>query len=254
MRKRFVILILIIVLSCAACLYWFWPDQTEAPAKQTTAPTRQEPQAPTSFDKSQYSLTDPTSVWVVVNKRRPLNPLSYVPTDLRAPEVSLAAAASNSRMQMRDEAATAIERMFAGAQAAGQQLRVVSAYRSYDYQVGLYAGYVRSQGQAAADAESARAGYSEHQTGLAVDVGGITGACDLEQCFGSTAAGEWVAAHAHEYGFIVRYTTDKTAVTGYSYEPWHLRYIGTDLAAEMHKQGITTLEEFFELGPAPDYQ
>ena len=85
----------------------------------------------------------------------------------------------------------------------------------------------------------------EHQTGWAVDVGG--GGCHIDNCFGATAEGKWVAAHVHEYGFIIRYTAEKQAITGYRAEPWHIRYIGTELSTELHKQNITTLEEFFNL-------
>jgi D-alanyl-D-alanine carboxypeptidase len=128
-----------------------------------------------------------------------------------------------------------------------------SGYRSYDYQVGLYNGYVKSQGQATADTQSARPGYSEHQTGLAVDIEPASKKCELDACFADTPEGKWLVANAYKYGFILRYTQDKTAVTGYAYEPWHFRYVGTPLATEMHNQNVATLEEFFNLPVAPDY-
>jgi len=130
---------------------------------------------------------------------------------------------------------------------------VSSAYRSYSYQVSLYGKYVRDQGQSVADTQSARPGYSEHQTGLAVDVEPYDQQCDVEQCFADLPAGKWIAANAYKYGFIIRYTKDKTHVTGYEYEPWHVRYVGVELATEMHNQHIETLEEFFGLPAAPDY-
>ena len=220
------------------------PNTSKAASEQTSEK---------SFDKSQHSLTDPTSVWVVVNKQRPLDPKNYVPADLKSPQVALRLPANNSSMQLRAEAGEALEKLFAGAKANGTPLRVSSAYRSYTYQVSLYAGYVQKEGQVTADAESARPGYSEHQTGLAVDVGNLNGACEVEQCFGDSPAGKWVAAHAYKYGFIVRYPVGLRDVTGYEYEPWHLRYVGVDLATEMHKTGVQTLEQFFELGSAADY-
>jgi D-alanyl-D-alanine carboxypeptidase len=156
-------------------------------------------------------------------------------------------------MKLRAEAAKSLEKLFAAAKHNGTPLRLSSAYRSYVYQVSLYSGYVAKEGQGAADAESARPGYSEHQTGLAVDVGNVDGACEVERCFGDSPAGQWVAANAYKYGYIVRYPNGLTDVTGYEYEPWHLRYVGVDLAAEMHKMGTQTLEQFFGLDSAPDY-
>ena len=157
-------------------------------------------------------------------------------------------------MQMRAVTATALEQMFSAAKLDGINLQVVSAYRSYSYQQTLYSGYVSEVGQAAADEESARPGYSEHQTGLAVDIGAANGVCVLEACFGSTPEGEWLAANAYKYGFLLRYPADKTAITGYEYEPWHFRYIGTALSDEMHKEGIQTLEEFFNVSGGTAYK
>ena len=95
-------------------------------------------------------------------------------------------------------------------------------------------------GQALADTYSARPGHSEHQTGLAVDVGAISNpSCDLETCFGETIEGKWVAANAQNYGFIIRYPNGKDAITGYQYEPWHLRYVGIDAAVAIYNSGLT---------------
>lgn len=204
------------------------------------------------FDKTQYSLTDPTSMWVVVNKQRPLNPKTYVPPDLVVPSLPLRVP-GNETMEMRKETATALESLFAAAKSGGAPMIVSSGYRSYSFQVSLYNGYVQSQGQATADTQSARPGYSEHQTGLAVDVEPADGSCNVDQCFANTAAGKWLAANAYKFGFIIRYPQGLQSVTGYEYEPWHVRYVGTSLAAEMHKDGIQTLEQFFNLGAAPNY-
>lgn len=231
---------------------WFLlrPHQTVAPVTSHVKKPAATQKAP--FNKQQYSLTDPTSIWVIVNKQRPLSPANYAPTDLVTPTVPLRAA-SDPTMQMRQVAATALESMFAAAKTAGVPMMLSSGYRSYEYQVSLYNGYVTVQGQEDADTMSARPGYSEHQTGLAVDVAPADGSCGVQQCFANTPAGKWVAANAYQYGFIVRYPNGKDAVTGYEYEPWHLRYVGVALATEMHKTGITTMEEFFDLPPAPNY-
>ncbi len=134
----------------------------------------------------------------------------------------------------------------------------ISGYRSYDHQASLYANYVQQYGQETADTIAARPGHSEHQTGLAMDVGNASGVCALQDCFERTPVGVWVANNAHEYGFIIRYPDGEQGVTGYTYEPWHLRYVGPGLMEDMQKAAtadpeINTLEEFFKLGSAPDY-
>ena len=129
-----------------------------------------------------------------------------------------------------------------------------SAYRSYSTQESVYAGWVDSLGQEGADLTSARPGHSEHQTGLAIDINALPDqGCALEPCWGDTPHAQWLAANAYRFGFIVRYPDGKTDITGYEYEPYHMRYVGIELATEMHTTGITTLEEFFGLPPAPDY-
>ena len=152
---------------------------------------------------------------------------------------------------LRAEAAQAVAALRAEAAAAALVIEVQSAYRSFEYQQGLFGTATARFGVAGAELRSARPGYSEHQTGLAVDVGG--GGCDIERCFGDTAEGRWVVANAHRTGFLVRYPAGSEPVTGYQYEPWHLRYVGPELATEMHETGVATLEEFFGLPPAPQY-
>ncbi len=216
-------------------------------AQKNTTSTSASPTA--SFNKQQYSQSDPTSIWVVVNKQRPLQPKSYVPADLVTPDLPMRVGGQ----QLRQVTADAMAKMFAAAKAHGTPLRISSAYRSYSYQVNLYNGYVNSQGKAVADSQSARPGYSEHQTGLAADLSPADGSCSVAPCFASTPAGIWLAAHAYEYGFIIRYPDGHQATTGYIYEPWHVRYVGVVAATEMHTQGVPTLEEFFGLPAAPDY-
>lgn len=138
------------------------------------------------------------------------------------------------------EAQAAFDEMAAGAAADGISLSIISGFRSYDRQSQIYNNYVARDGQAAADTYSARPGYSEHQTGLAMDIN------SLEQSWGQTAEGIWLAAHCAEYGFILRYPAGKEGVTGYMYEPWHVRYVGTELATAIMDADLT-LEEYFGL-------
>lgn len=219
------------------------PSSAASSAAPAPSPT------PAGIDLAANSIDDPTSPWVVVNKLRTLDPPDYVPADLTYPDVSYV-----NEQPMRPPTAAAIEQLFAAAQSeAGLSLAVQSAYRSYDTQVSVYAGWVASRGQAGADATSARPGHSEHQTGWAVDVTGASGECALEICWGDTAEGVWVGENAYRFGLIVRYRADSTPVTGYESEPYHLRYVGTELAAFMRERGIETLEAVFGLPDAPDY-
>ena len=124
------------------------------------------------------------------------------------------------------------------AKADGVSMYIVSAYRTESYQRGLYNGRVTSTGKVNADNYTARPGHSEHQTGLAVDIGSTKGSFEYTPEF------KWLQAHAHEYGFILRYPKGKEWITGYSYEPWHYRYVGTDAARVIHEEGIT-YEEYY---------
>lgn len=138
------------------------------------------------------------------------------------------------------EAQAAFDRMQADAAAQGISLWICSGYRSYGYQSTLYQNYVARDGQAAADTYSARPGHSEHQTGLAMDINSTDGS------MATSAEGLWLAAHCSEYGFIIRYPEGKEDITGYQYEPWHIRYLGEELAAKVTASG-ETLEEYFGL-------
>lgn len=184
---------------------------------------------------------------LVVNKLRPLNPKTYVPSSLVVPKVKL----RSSSIYLRSDAAAAIQKLFDEAKTAGHNPMLRSGYRSYSTQVSVYNSYVAKDGRAAADTYSARPGHSEHQTGLAADVCNVSN-CQLEQAFGDTPFGLWLAKHSHEYGFVIRYLKGKQNITGYIYEPWHLRFVGTELAAQIYKSG-KTLEEFYSLPPAPNY-
>jgi D-alanyl-D-alanine carboxypeptidase len=217
-------------------------------ARPTPTASPQAVNVPT-FDKSAHSIDDPSSMWVIVDKKRPLNPVNYTPPDLVPVPV-----AHIWEPLMRREASDAVVAMFAAFEAeTGLRMQSQSAYRSYDTQVEVYNQDVASNGQAFADTSTARPGTSEHQTGLAMDISALPSICSLAACFGTTSQGQWLVAHAWRFGFLLRYPADKVAVTGYAYEPWHFRYIGIELATQMHATGVTTLEEFFGLPAAPSY-
>lgn len=195
------------------------------------------------IDLSQHSFDDPASPWVVVNKARPLDPQSWEPAELEVVEEA----------ELVPQAAAALQRMIAAAGEQELELRTGTGYRTYGYQEFIYADYVDEFGQDSADQFSARPGFSEHQTGWAVDLYSSE-QCRLQECFAREPAGVWVTDHAHEYGFVIRYPRGEEEVTGYQFEPWHLRYVGPELATFMREQGISTLEHAFNLPAAPDYE
>ncbi|MDN3496897.1 D-alanyl-D-alanine carboxypeptidase family protein [Planococcus sp. APC 4015] len=196
------------------------------------------------------SLSDPARAWVVVDKTLPLVPVDHSPATLVAPE----GVRSLDGSVLRQDAAASMSAMVEAARAAGAgDVGVGSAFRSYETQVLTYDGHVARRGAEGADLVSARPGHSEHQTGLAADVVPCAEVCGTIDDLAATPQGAWIAEHAWEYGWIVRYEDGGTEVTGYLSEPWHLRYIGVDLAREYHDGGWHTLEEFFGLPAAPHY-
>jgi D-alanyl-D-alanine carboxypeptidase len=195
-----------------------------------------------------HDITSATSLIVVVTKLRPLEPASHIPPDL----VTVEAVPGGGGQQLRSEAAAAMTLMYENANAAGAPFRILTAYRSYGFQQGIYGSNARAWGTAGADRRVARPGHSEHQTGLAADINDVP-ANKLKQSFGGSVAGTWVREHAHEYGFIVSYPEGLEAVTGYLYEPWHLRYVGVAVATQMHDSGATTLQGYFGVEDSPSY-
>ncbi len=245
MRSTVVIVLATLVLTGCASEPLAAPTATPS---QTPTPTATATPTPKPAKTPTFNIDDPNSITVVVNKHRPLNPLNF-----ESAEMSIPTALTNPYSRpLRTEVAVALDQMATAAATEGISLRVASAYRSYDVQAETYNGFIARDGQAQADTYSARPGHSEHQTGLAVDLDDGTG-CIVEICFAETPAGLWLAAHAWEYGFIIRYPNGYTDITGYQFEPWHFRYVGTRVSTAMHDLSIPTLEQFFNLEPAPDY-
>ena len=207
-----------------------------------TTVTSAAPIAPTAT--TDPSIDVPGSLWWIVNAQRPL-PAGYVPADLVTPNVPIDPQIGST--QLSAPAAAAFESMVADAATAGFRLQLNSGYRSQENQQELYDRNVEDYGKEVARQRVALPGTSEHQTGLAVDVGEV--GLPLDQVFGDTASSRWVQDNAHRFGFIVRYPPDKAAITGYANEPWHLRYVGTDLASTLRANGLT-MEEYFHLPPA----
>nr|WP_253288893.1 M15 family metallopeptidase [Amphibacillus sp. MSJ-3] len=190
-----------------------------------------------------FIISNPESMQVYVNKNRRL-PEGYAPDDLVEPDISHLSPEGDDRRLLREEAARALEELFAAADQHGLNLVGVSGYRSNQRQTTIYQSSVANNGQEHADKFSARPGTSEHETGLAIDVSTSVIAFALEQTFQQTDEGSWLEENAHQYGFIIRYPEGKEDITGYSYEPWHIRYVGKELANHLYHESLT-LEEYF---------
>jgi len=173
---------------------------------------------------------------VLVNKHYYLDE-NYIPKDLVQLDYKYT---SGINVFADKEAIEAFELMSTDANAIGLNIKTISAYRSYEYQKKLYEGYLLNDAQEIVDTYSARAGHSEHQTGLAFDVYNIE---KPYTNFGETKEYEWLKINAHKYGFIIRYTSDNSYITGYKDEPWHIRYVGVNNATYIYENNIT-LEEY----------
>ena len=157
---------------------------------------------------------------LIVNKK------FAIPQDFKSPDADIASGA--------------LKQLQAAALLDGFSIELLSGYRSYNRQKTIYEKKVADRGYDSADRYSARPGHSEHQTGLAFDVGSIT------YTYGETASGQWLNANCAKYGFIIRYPEGKEEITGYGYEPWHIRYVGLEAATEIMEKGLT-LEEYLGL-------
>jgi len=246
-KNKKTIVSVLFALLLALIVFYALPGKTIVPQKNN--PASRNPSVsgsqPSVFDKTAYPTDSASSVWVVVNKGRTL-PSGYIPANLTVPDVPLRLTASASEMHLRQDTASALEAMFGAAKSQGVGLMLASGYRSYSAQSSVYSSYVSQSGVAQADTFSARPGHSEHQTGLAADIEPLSRACEVEQCFESTPEGRWLAANSYRYGFVIRYQKAAQDLTGYEYEPWHVRYVGDDLAQQLQRSG-QTMEQFFGL-------
>lgn len=190
---------------------------------------------------------------MVVNKRRPLNPITYRPKAVVPSFYGISGLNPNS-LRLAKPAAVALAQMAKALyKETGSSLILASGYRSFSTQTVIHKQKVAQLGLIAGENLAARPGYSEHQTGLAADLSALGQGCSIRVCFANTVAGKWLANNAYEYGFILRYPKGRTAVTGYQFEPWHFRYVGLELSSYMHSQGITILEQVWQLPAAPKY-
>lgn len=244
MKRRLWWMVTVLIASVVLCAVLLWQKKSQNlnEVNTTEEKTASQVKLPGNVPvpSEHKSTSEPDSLWVVVSKKYPLQNSAYRPSDLVIPNVRLRADKSDEEKSVRSIVAPALERMLGDAAKAGHALMLASGNRGYDLQNTYYSSYVSSYGEVAADKFSAKPGQSEHQTGLALDISyQDMRDCYLDVCFGERPAGKWLAINAHTYGFILRYPADKSAVTQYQYEPWHFRYVGSDLATALYKSNLT---------------
>lgn len=195
------------------------------------------------YYKDATVVDKPDDILVLVNKKNVLKS-DYEPSDLVKPEV-FAPGRSEIEMYMREEVARYIlELVNTAKEEADLEILPASAYRSYDLQTIIFQNNVNRKGSIEkANETSALPGQSEHQTGLAVDMSCSSAGYQINNSFADTEEALWLANNAHRFGFIIRYPKGKKDITGYSYEPWHLRYVGKDTAESMFEEDLT-FEEY----------
>lgn len=195
-----------------------------------------------NLDRNYYTSINETKFYnkeyIFINKYTYMNS-KYVPNNLEKLDLSY----SRPGMMLVNIAKINLEKMIKDAKKENINIRVMSSYRSYDYQVNLYTNYIKKDGKALADTYSARPGFSEHQTGLSID---IDDQKELYTNFHKTEAYKWMINNSYKYGFILRYPKNKENITGYTYESWHYRYVGKKIAKYIKKHNIT-FDEYYAM-------
>ncbi len=222
-----------------------------ASASPTTEQKRASKKSSSNIQLPNAIDTNPLSLTVLVNKTYTV-PSDYVPSDLVEPSIPFSFSYKDPKRLLRQAAAHALEDMFQAASLDGINLVGISGYRSYSYQNGLYQNQINQLGVEAAEMLSAAPGKSEHQTGLAIDISCAEVQYELTDTFAETPQGIWVTENCHRYGFIVRYPADKIHITGYAYEPWHIRYVGTELATYLMENNMCLEEYYGSSSPTTD--
>ncbi|WP_245724057.1 M15 family metallopeptidase [Marinococcus luteus] len=221
--------------------------ETESDTEEKTEEAENEEQADAGEEPPETGengdLENPSAIDALINREYHL-PSDYEPENLVIPDVAFPFEGEPQKKYMREEAAVQLENMFAEAEEEEIELSAVSGYRSYDRQESIFAANAEEDGEEEANKYSARAGESEHQSGLAMDVSAASVGYSLTTDLGDTEEGEWLEENAHEYGFVIRYPEDKTDITGYQYEPWHVRYVGEDLAETLNENDWV-MEEYY---------
>jgi D-alanyl-D-alanine carboxypeptidase len=223
-------------------------DGSETTATTVPATTTSTiPPLPACVEADVLVPDDPAAAWatVLVDTGRALGE-GYHPNDLR--NISEAGFPFTDGLAVRQLVVADLAALREAAAANGTPLSILAAYRSYAQQADLYARRVEELGDSEAGSRVARPGHSEHQLGTTIDVTS-EGETDVDQSWGATPAGQWIATHAHEYGFLLSYPLDGEDRTCYDYEPWHLRYVGRELASNVIDSGLTLREYLWQQNP-----
>lgn len=237
----FLLLIIFSIISLSKTIFNFKNEKETTNTTQNTSDNETHTTSTREEPKTTLDFISLDSIYLLANKTHPL-PSDYEPSDLVVPNVK----ATKQNIQLRQEAAAALEEMFNAALQDNITLILGSAYRSYDYQANLFSRYVKKDGEKKAATYSSRPGQSEHQTGLAADISDAAGNYFLKQSFEDTPEGIWLRDNAYRYGFILRYPKGKEQYTGYMFEPWHFRYIGKEEAEKVYHSNLS-FEEYYNL-------
>jgi zinc D-Ala-D-Ala carboxypeptidase len=218
-------------------------------ATTTTAPTTTTtfPPPPECADGDVVTADNPATGWatIVVDTERSL-PDWYAPPDLQ--NISEGGFPFTDGLALRGLVMADLGALREAAAANGTPISILAAFRSYAQQADLYDRRVDEMGQSEAGSRVARPGHSEHQLGTTLDITD-EGATDVDQSWGASPAGQWIASHAYEYGFLISYPAGAESRTCYDFEPWHLRYVGRDLAAAVIQAGVTLREYLYATSP-----
>ena len=235
------VVLLIFIAGGSYCLYGqFLSDRQPSPYIVSNVSSLKGRMEETRY--SNHLADDPFSILVLVNKQFALEE-DFRPSDLVTPNVLFSEYITDEEKYLRKEAAIALEHLFDKGAEQGFTLIATSGYRSYETQKRVYQDFVKQLGIEAAEYRAAQPGNSEHQTGLAMDITSTGFNYQEYQHFGEAPGGQWVAENAHHFGFIIRYPEGKEHITGYQYEPWHLRYVGVEEATYIFENQLT-FEEY----------
>lgn len=239
MRKIFIFIITLVLLLMVGCSGSVDPLENSESENSTDNIVEEASEMELLQDK--LAIDRAAGNLILVNKENSLNE-DYIPSDL-VDIIYYAKDRTAKGRYMRQEAASAFHALSESALLEGYEIVVTTAYRSYEFQSDLYYGYVSSKGQEWVDQYSAKPGTSEHQTGLAADCSSPSVGYQLTSSYGESQEGIWLRENCNDFGFIIRYPQGKEDITGYKYEPWHIRYVGKT-AASIIKEKDWTFEEF----------
>ncbi|MGQ0832262.1 MAG: M15 family metallopeptidase [Microthrixaceae bacterium] len=248
-RRALAATVMVLLVFGVVQLTGFAGDGSKSPVATTAAPTTTTtlPPAPACKEGEVVSSEDPAGAWatIIVDTERAV-PAGYAPPDLQ--NISEAGFKFTPGLALRGLVMPDLAALRTAAAANGTPIGILAAFRSHSQQVDLFSRRVDEMGSAVAGGRVARPGHSEHQLGTTIDVSDA-GAADVDQAWGATPTGQWIASHAHEFGFLLSYPSKAETRTCYDFEPWHLRYVGRDLAADVIGSGLTLREHLFAFAP-----